>query len=135
MWDFYTTSSCSVITWVVFVCIFLHFCPYSSQMWYWQNSSGSSNEFSGSLWWTFMRPEFIFGDGKLWSKYEWILYNYDSLIVYLFVSSNSSSSSVSFLMYSSCASIQWVLLLVFSIVFVWLYGSSKHTDFILVWWK
>ena len=88
---------------------------------------------SGSLWWSVMRSEFIVGDWKLRSRSIWMFSNSDSVIVFSFTSSKNPSSSASSLMCYSCTSIRLVSSFVFSIGIIWSYGSSKQTDFTLVW--
>ena len=57
--------------------------------------SGSSIKYSGSLWWTIMRPKFIVGDGKFCLRSGWICSSSSSVIKLSFVSSNNSSCSTS----------------------------------------
>ena len=100
--------SCGPPTWVIFVWVLSPSCPHRSYLWYWWKSSGSSMKFSESLQWTVMRPEFIVGYWKFWSRYECMFSNPASMILYSFVSSKNSSSLAYYLMCSSCASIRWV---------------------------
>ena len=106
--EFYHLSICEVLSCVVFVWILLSSCQHMIQLRYWWKYFGSSVKFLGSLWWTVMIPVFIVVDGKLWSRSEWVFYNFDYFVVYFFVSSNIYSSSAFSLMYSFCASISWV---------------------------
>ena len=55
-----------------FVWNVLHLCPLRIQLRYWLKYYGSSMKFSGSLWWTVMRPESIVGDVKLWLRSGWV---------------------------------------------------------------
>ena len=61
-------------------------------------------------------------------------YNYSSYILFSATSSKVYSYFSCYLICSSCASIRWVSSLVFSIVFVWSYGSTNNTGFTLVLW-
>ena len=103
------SSSCVLLICVVFGWSVLHLCPLKSQLQYWQQYSGSLMKFSGSLWWTVIRPESIVGDGKLWLRSRWICYSSSSVVMFLLISSNNSSCSTSALsMFCSCVSIIWV---------------------------
>ena len=86
-------------------------------------------KFSGSLLWTVMRHEYIFGDGKVWLRSGWIFYSSSSVIKFSFMSSkNSSCSTSASYMFFSCVSIIWVYSWVLYIRFIWSYGSSKKTE-------
>ena len=86
-----------------------------------------------------MMPEFIFGDGKKNSRSGWIWSISSSGIKLSFVLSYNSSWSISFfsLFYVSCScvSIMLVCSLWFFIWRIWLYGSSKRTDFAFGLWQ
>ena len=110
------------IFWIV-----LPLCPLSSQLWSWEKSS--------VLWWTVRRPEFTFGDGKLWSISGWKFSSSCSMILFSSVSTKHYSSSPSSILWSSFVSIIWVSSWIFSIGFIRSYGYSKKTEFTLVPWQ
>ena len=87
-WEFYPQSSCALLTWLGLLWMLVPSCSHRIQLRYWGKYSGSSMKLSGSLWWTVMRPEFIVGDGKLWSIYGRIFSNssnYSSIILFIHI--------------------------------------------------
>ena len=94
-WDFYPPSSCAVLTCIVVGWSVFPLCPIRSQLCYCQKYSGSSMMFSGSLWWIYMIPEFIVGDGKFWLRSGWICFSSSSVIKSSFLYSYNSSCSTS----------------------------------------
>ena len=114
--------SCAVLNWMVVGWNVLPLCLLRSQVWYWRKFFGSSTNFSGSLLWTVIRPDFIFGDGKLWLRSGWMFYCSSSVIYISFVSSNNYLCfSSAFYMFCSCVSIIWVSSWVLSIELIWSY--------------
>ena len=92
--------------------------------------------FSGSLWWTVIRPDFIVEDGNVWLISWWMCSIYYSVIKFSFLSSNDSSWLTSAPSIScSCVSIRWVPSLVFSIGLIWSYGYSKWNELTFGLWQ
>ena len=86
--------------------------------------------FSGSLLWIVMRPEFIVGDVKLWLRSGWICYSSFSVIRLSFVSSYNSSFLTSvYFMSCSCVLIRWLSPCVSPVVLIRSYRSSRRTEF------
>ena len=77
-----------------------------------------------------MRPQFIVGDGNLWSIYRWMFYSSYSVVMFTFFNSDHYYHSEYSWLSSTCVSRRWVSSWLFYIeVFIWPYGSSKRTEF------
>ena len=83
-----------------------------------------------------MIPEFMVDNGKFWSRYGWMWYNFSPLIAGSYASSKYSSSynSGSSVICSSVAFTRGVGSLLSYLVLINLYVSLKHNGFTLGWW-
>ena len=86
---------------------------------------------AGSFWYTFMIPESVVGYGRLWSICGWFFSNSSSGIVFLTASSNNNYYLYSSLICTSCALEMLVGSFLLFVLFMWLYGSTKRTEFTL----